>query len=70
MKFLEKVETGCVICRKFFVNHEDEEFSRLAVDIIAEPYQLSASWKDKFYIQTNLEEDKLTSNVVKAFIFV
>lgn len=64
--FKEGVSQDVLFAESYFVNHADKDFSKLAVDIIAEPYQLSASWKEKFYIQTNLEEDKLTSNVLKA----
>ncbi|MCB0479257.1 MAG: DNA primase [Crocinitomicaceae bacterium] len=64
--FKEGIEQDVLFAESYFVNHADTDFSKLAVDIIAEPYQLSSSWKEKFYIQTNLEEDKLTSNVVKA----
>ena len=65
-KFKEGVAENVVYAESFFVNNEDAEFSRLAVDIIAEPYQLSPSWKEKYYIHTGLEEDKLTTNVLKA----
>jgi DNA primase len=64
--FKEGIEQDVLYAETFFVNHENTEFSRLAVDIIAEPYQLSSSWKEKFMINTGMEEDKLTSNVLKA----
>ncbi len=64
--FKEGVNQDLLFAESFFVNHENEEFSKLAVDIIAEPYQLSTSWKEKFYIETNLEEDNLLGNILKA----
>lgn len=64
--FKEGIDQNILYAETFFVNHEDGEFSSLAVDILAEPYQLSSSWKDKFFIHTNLEEENLSGNVLKA----
>lgn len=64
--FQKGVEEGVLFAETYFINHEDKAFSALAVDVLADPYQLSSSWKEKFYISTNLEEDKLMPNVIKA----
>lgn len=47
-----------------FTRHQDEHISKLAVDLIATPYELSEHWEERFKIYTITEEQKLQQTIM------
>lgn len=63
----EFIKRGEVIDLKYFVNHKDEQVSKLAVDLLSSPYELSKLHKKKgAFVET--EDMLLKKNVPKAII--
>jgi len=61
------IKRGEVIDIKYFVNHNDEQVSKLAVDLLSSPYELSKLHKKKgAFVET--EDMLLKKNVPKAII--
>jgi DNA primase len=63
----EFIKKGEVIDIKYFINHKDEQVSKLAVDLLSSPYELSKLHKKKgAFVET--EDMLLKKNVPKAII--
>jgi len=63
----EFINRGEVIDIKYFINHKDEQISKLTVDLLSFPYELSKLHKKKgAFVET--EEMLLKKNVPKAII--
>lgn len=50
----------------YFINHENSYVSRLAVDVLSDPHQLSTNWEEKHNIYTTPEENKLLNSILKS----
>lgn len=48
----------------WFVRHEDPHISQLAVDLVSQPYELSAMWEERFHIYTTTEDKRLMHTVM------
>ncbi|MBC7923723.1 MAG: hypothetical protein H7Z75_21825, partial [Ferruginibacter sp.] len=57
--FRREADQGRVPGADFFIRHEDAAIQREAVNLIADKYELSDQWRDKFGIFVPLEMDKL-----------
>ncbi|KPK87808.1 MAG: hypothetical protein AMS27_01410 [Bacteroides sp. SM23_62_1] len=63
----EFIKRGEVIDIKYFINHNDEQISKLAVDLLSSPYELSKLHKRKG-ANVETEDMLLKKNVPKAII--
>jgi DNA primase len=66
-KYVELLNEGEVPNEAYFVHHEDEEISNLAIDIVSSRYDLG-NWESK-NIFTTLEEDQLLRSVEKYLYY-
>lgn len=48
----------------WFTRHDDPHVSKVAVDLLSQPYELSDRWAEKYHIYTIREEQKLTHAVM------
>lgn len=63
----EFIKRGEVIDIKYFINHKDEQVSKLAVDLLSSPYELSKLHRKKgAFVET--EDMLLKKNIPKAII--
>ncbi len=64
---VEELNKGNEITKSFFLEHEDEEIKKLAIDVMVDKYQLSDRW-EKFGIIVPKDQDLLEQNTPKAVL--
>lgn len=60
--FKENLAQGKIVGLNYFLQHEDEEVRRVAIDLSTEKYELSPNWTDKYQIMVAHERDKLKTS--------
>ena len=51
---------------RHFLEHLDDDIRKLSYELLSTQYTLSTNWKDKYHIQTNLEEENLKRSINRA----
>jgi len=65
--FGNALEKGVILTENDFIQHEDKDMAKLAVDLVSTPYELSTNWeKHKIPVRTELDNLKhlITSTVL------
>ncbi len=57
--FKEKLYDGVIVDAEYLLSSGDAEFRKVAVDLMAERYELSPKWEDKYKIMVPREKDVL-----------
>ncbi len=67
--FKEKLREGEIIDGENLINHPDEDVRRTVVDLVADKYEISQDWKDKYQIhvprETEFLRDVTYTNVLR-----
>lgn len=53
---------------KYFSNHDDEQISAIAIEILTQPYSLSENWWNKYKIVVPGKKEKLTKDIHSSVI--
>lgn len=53
---------------KYFSNHDDEQISAIAIEILTHPYSLSENWWNKYKIVVPGKKEKLTKDIHSSVI--
>lgn len=64
---VEELNKGNEITKEFFLENEDEELKKLAIDFMVDKYQISDRW-EKFGIIVPKDQDLLEQNTPKAVL--
>lgn len=56
LEFAHSVENDLKWAQEHFVNHEDKEISKIAIDLVFSPHELSKNWDEKHHIIVQTED--------------
>lgn len=69
-EYKRQFDEGVIPDEKFFIYHIDQEISKLAVNLLYTPYEISHNWKDLFKINVPAKEDLYKEDVKSAFNYL
>jgi DNA primase len=66
-QYVSELEMGSIPSEKFFTFHPDHNISKLAIDLISTPYELSAHWEKKM-ISIRSEKERIRHTVISSLL--
>lgn len=66
-EYKKQFDSGHIPDEKFFIYHIDQEISKLAVNLLYTPYEISPNWLDLYKITVPAKEDLYKQDVKSAF---
>src|SRR5699024_11763687 len=69
-EYKTKFDQGEILNEKFFIYHINREISKLAVDLLYTPYEISHNWEDVFRITVPTKEDIYKQDVKSALSYL
>jgi DNA primase len=62
------IEERGIIDLQYFINHQKQEVSKKAIDLMSNPHSISNNWVDKHKIYTGRENEKMRKTTEKAVL--
>ncbi len=69
-EYKTKFDQGEILNEKFFIYHINREISKLAVDLLYTPYEISHNWEDVFRITVPTKEDIYKQDVKSVLSYL
>lgn len=67
-EYASALENNFIPDEKYFINHKNEKISKIAIDLLSSPYELSFNWEEKYKIYVETEEQNLKQAVILSIL--
>lgn len=68
LEIISLIEKTGNIDLQYFINHQNQEISQKAIDLISNPHSISNNWEERHKIYTGREDEKMRKTTEKAIL--
>jgi len=66
-QYVSELNNNILLTEKYFINHPDPRISKICIDLVASPYELSKRWEEN-HISTKLEQSFLKDSITSSML--